>query len=267
MRSASIDRSQARVGLEHDAHTLLLGVLALDREHALDDVGEQGRTQLGLARSRVLQKAGHDAVEAIDLAEDDLHEAGAIVTGVETLEQHLRAGADTRERVADLVRHTGRELPQRGETLMATQLLLHAVHAREVGQRHEHRRRLAESPRAQQHGYVARTRRVQHGLALERGRGEGVARQILAGDHRAQHRGPLGPDGLGRGGTEQLERGRVGGGDTTFGVEHEHARLAALHEQPERLVRRESGRGTARACGARPRGLLGHGLPPWARAD
>ena len=61
--------------------------------------------------------AGDDRARFVQVILDE-------VARLEPPQQHLRAGADAGERIANLVCDAGRELPERRETLVAAQLLL-----------------------------------------------------------------------------------------------------------------------------------------------
>ncbi len=69
----------------------------------------------------------HDAIEAPDVALDDLEEAALRFADLRVLVEEIRRVADRRERIADLVRDGSREAPE-GDELHLLRLRAHAPH-------------------------------------------------------------------------------------------------------------------------------------------
>src|SRR6266853_1456403 len=83
-------------------------------------------------RARILQKVSHDLIEAGRLSEHDLDELAPGVVGGQVPRQCFDRARDGSQRVPDLVRHVGRQAPDRGQPVRLTHALLHLLDAREI---------------------------------------------------------------------------------------------------------------------------------------
>src|SRR5215210_9437385 len=81
-----------------------LGAVAQQREGLAQRLAQVGLGERELARARVGQEVGDDAVEAVGLAEDDVHQLGLRGVGRKLRAQDLYRAAHRRQRVPYLVR-------------------------------------------------------------------------------------------------------------------------------------------------------------------
>ena len=227
-------------------------------EHPFDAGGEGCRTQLRRARARVLEQSGHNPVETAHLVEDDPHEARALVARLEAAEQHLGAGADPGEGIADLVGGASGQLAQGRESFVATQLLFHPPRPGLVAEGDDDPRRAAKPDAAQQRRHLAPGTREQHDLALGGRAPERVAHGIVTRDHRAQEIHRARATDAGGGQAEDPRGGGVQLMDAPEGVHDQDPRVAVRHERPDQaLGRRTPSRGSAGARYPHVRSIAG----------
>ncbi len=87
--------------------------------------------------ARVVQEPVDDAIQALGFLHDEPHELGLVpVLGL--LAQHLGRARDRGQGIANLVRHAGGELTERGQLLGAAHRALHHAQLAEVGDGHHH---------------------------------------------------------------------------------------------------------------------------------
>src|SRR5512133_2869720 len=92
-------------------------------ERLVEDLVHRARRHRRLQGARVVEELRHDAVQAVDLLDDDLEELA--VLPLETARLQVLDGAlDGGERVADLVRQAGGHLAERGEPVALLHLLV-----------------------------------------------------------------------------------------------------------------------------------------------
>ena len=224
------------VDLDHDAR--LGDRLGGQLEHALDAGRERRWAQLRRARERVLEQPGHDPVESAHLVQDDPDVARALVARLEAAEQHLGAGADPGQRIADLVGGASGQLAEGREPLVTAQLLLHPPGPCLVTQRDDDPRRASEPDAAQQRGHLTPGTREQHDLALGGGPPERIPHWIVARDHRAQEIHRAGTAHTGGGQAEDPRGGGVQLLDTPGGIHDQDAGVAVHHERPGQALGR-----------------------------
>ena len=180
----------------------------------------------------------------VDLVEDDLHEARAFVARLEAPQQHLRAGADPRQRIADLVRHAGRQAARawRGARGGAAPAACAASRVRSRS-RHQHPRRPAEAVACAAAPAPRRRRAAQHGLALEvRARRSASRSRILARRPRVRSSAD-GPAPRARAGETPSSFNAAGLAAATrrARVDQQHPGLGVIHERAEHRPRSGSG--------------------------
>jgi hypothetical protein len=168
----------------HDRNLSVGQVLGLELEDLRDHVLEPRQPEPGLGRTRELEQARDDAVEAVHLVDDDAAELLAVVPRLEPREQDLGRGGDPGKRIADLVRHTGRELADRGQPLAQAQLALQPLGLREVPEDGD-RASAGEPGHGHERGDFALFAREHERLPRARLARGGLAEQVLAGHGRA----------------------------------------------------------------------------------
>lgn len=110
------------LGLGRDA--LVGHPIPLEFEHPLHDLDDRALAEPRPAGVREGQEALDDPVQPCRFVQDDLDEALAWIIGRNPVAQHLRAVADAGQRIADLVRDTGREFSDRSQPVTPGAILL-----------------------------------------------------------------------------------------------------------------------------------------------
>src|SRR5579871_331932 len=207
LRAVPTHRRQARVELRPQRDRAPARGLPLEREHVVEHAVDVHRPEGELAGLGELAELLDEAVEALDLADDDVGAADLLGVG-QLRAQELSGALDAAERVADLVRQPLGDRAERRETVrMGRRGLERALEAQVV----EDEDRTDEHPLAVVHRGA---RGAHRGLALPRGEQPFAAAAREALGERAPHE--VADPGIGGIRAEERRQrltGGVGGGD------------------------------------------------------